>query len=161
MHKFARHNHSGSLLNGSWHTLSCPAVSQIWNFTVLLSTVSDLDIKEALRKKPILSLTSDQNTIYIALQLKFNIVIMVSFTQGGGKMRLYELLGEQVCICVQSMGQTRGGGPGACSPGEILFFWPFSSRNLVKSGDCFYMHNSHIYCAIKAFINAWIDLHVK
>ena len=35
----------------------------------------------------------------------------------GGKMRLYGLLGGQVRICVQSMG-----GPGACSPREILFF---------------------------------------
>ena len=40
---------------------------------------------------------------------------------GGGQMRLYGLLGGQVCICVQSMGQTRGG-PGACSPTENLVF---------------------------------------
>ena len=47
---------------------------------------------------------------------------------GRGKMRLYGLLGGQVCICVQSVRQARGG-LGTCSPGnKLLLFSPENSQ---------------------------------
>ena len=57
-------------------------------------------------------------------------------------MRLYGLLGGQVCIQVQSMWQSRG------SPGKFCF-GPFIRRNLVESGTVFTLT---VYCVIKAFI---------
>ena len=68
-------------------------------------------------------------------------------------MRLYGLLGGQVCIHVQSMWQTWG--VGACSPRKFFDFGPFIRHNLVESGTIFTQTYFTIYCA---FI---IDLHAK
>ena len=54
---------------------------------------------------------------------------------GGGKMRLHGLLGEQVCICVQSMWQTRG--VRGHAPLGNFDFGPFIRCNLVESGTAF------------------------
>ena len=63
------------------------------------------------------------------------------FAQGGGKMRMYGLLGGQVCICVQSMWQTRG--PGGMLPREILIL------DLLLDAICWNLGQFTIYCVIK------------
>ena len=55
--------------------------------------------------------------------------------RGRGKMRLYGLLGRQVCIHVQSMWQTRGVW-GHAPPGNFDF-GSFIRCNLVESGTVF------------------------
>ena len=55
--------------------------------------------------------------------------------RGGGKMRLYGLLGGQVCIRVQSMWQTRG--VQGHAPLGNFDFGPFIRCNLVESGTVF------------------------
>ena len=50
-------------------------------------------------------------------------------------MRLYGLLVGQVCICVQSMWQTRG--VRGMLPWEIFDFGPYIRCNLVESGTVF------------------------
>ena len=50
-------------------------------------------------------------------------------------MRLHGLLGEQVCICVQSMWQTRG--VRGHAPLGNFDFGPFIRCNLVESGTAF------------------------
>ena len=57
-------------------------------------------------------------------------------------MRLYGLLEGQVCICVQSMWQTRGV-RGHTPPGNVDF-GPFVRCYLVKSGTIF---TQTIHCA--------------
>ena len=57
----------------------------------------------------------------------------------GGKMRLYELLGGQVRIHVQSMWQTRGVW-GHAPPGNVDF-GPFIRHNLLESGTFSHKHN--------------------
>ena len=54
---------------------------------------------------------------------------------GGGKMTLYNLLGEQRCIHVQSMQQTRE--VWGHSPLGKFDFGPFIEHNLVQSGIVF------------------------
>ena len=56
---------------------------------------------------------------------------------GGGRMRLYGLLGGQANICVQSMWQTTVGGSGGMLPRENFGFEPFIGRKLVESGTVF------------------------
>ena len=66
-------------------------------------------------------------------------------------MRLYGLLGGQVCICVQSVWQTWGGVWGHAPLGNFDF-GPFIRRNLMVFT---HKHNLPlIYCVVKAFIKA-------
>ena len=53
-----------------------------------------------------------------------------------GQNEIVGIIGGLVCICVQSMWQTRRG-LGACSPGKFLILGSFIRHTLVESGTVF------------------------